>query len=72
MAITRQLVEVRVNFASDGTPLVRASGIISDDVEGTVTGKDQIMAQAAVVNAAIVLRDAVMTVAANAGKPLTL
>lgn len=71
MAITRKLREILISFDAAGNPAVTVTGLISDDVEGTSTGKAQSMAQAPVIAEAVALRDAVMTVAANAGKPLT-
>jgi hypothetical protein len=71
MAITRRLDNIIVTFDSQGNPTVVGTGVISDDSEGTQVGKAQAFGQNAVVTAATQLRDAVLTVAQNAGKPLT-
>lgn len=71
MAITRKLNEISLTFDATGNPAVVVTGIVTDTDEGTAAGARRDMAQAAVVAAAVQLRDAVLTVAANAGKPLT-
>jgi len=71
MAITRKLVEIQLNFAGSNIPIIQVTALVSDDVEGTATGASRILAQPAVVSAANALRDAVVTVAANAGLPVT-
>lgn len=72
MPITRKLSEISVGFLPDGSPVVRVSGVITDTDENTVTGRSQTMQAATVVAEAVLLRDAVLAVAAAAGKPLTL
>ena len=73
MAITRKLHTISVSFTEDGSGNVNvvATGIITDTSEGTSGPAARAFAQPAVVAAAQGLRDAVLTVAANAGKPLT-
>jgi hypothetical protein len=72
MAITRKLVEIQVNIIdAAGTTSTQVTAVVSDDSEGTTTGAVKLLAAPAVVNAANALRDAVVSVAANAGKPVT-
>lgn len=71
MAITRRLNDIVLTFDSLGNPTVLVTGVITDDVENTSTGAVRNMVAPAVLAAAATLRDAVMTVAANAGKPLS-
>lgn len=72
MAITRTLSDIRLRITpASGDVTVVVSGVISDSVEDTSTDRQRIMLAPAVVNAAVALRDAVLTVAAAAGKPMT-
>ena len=71
MAITRKLNEINLRFDGAGNPSVTATGIVSDDAENTSTGVARSMNAPAVIAAAEQLRDAVLQVAQNAGKPLT-
>lgn len=67
----RTLREVTLTFDKDGAPSVTVTGIAEDLDEGTSTGVARVMVAPAVVNAAVALRDVILTVAAAAGKPLT-
>ena len=68
--ITRTLIQIMVGFADDGTPSVLASAVVQDDSEGTASSTVKPMNNSAVKTAATALRDAVIAVAANAGKPV--
>lgn len=67
----RTLREVTLTFDKDGVPSVTVTGIAEDLDEGTSTGVARVMVAPVVVNAAVALRDAIIAVAAAAGKPLT-
>jgi hypothetical protein len=72
MALTRKLVEIQVNILdATGTTSTQVTALVTDDSEGTATGAVKIINAATVVNAANALRDAIVQVAANAGKPIT-
>lgn len=70
--ITRNLFQIVVTFKQDATPVVSAVAMVTDDSEGTQTGAAKVLNAPSVVSAATTLRDAVMTLAANAGKPVTI
>jgi hypothetical protein len=74
MAITRKLLSITVDMdamAADGTFLVTARALTTDDVEGTTAPAERRFAAPVVRQAAQSLIDAIMTLAANAGKPIT-
>lgn len=71
MPVTRKLTEISVQFSGSNTPTVIVSASVADDSEGTATGIQREMAQQAIMNAAVSLRDAVMQIATNQSKPLT-
>lgn len=72
MAITRRLDSVSISFKADGTPMIAVQAVITDDAEGTQSGAEKRLNQAAIVDLATQLRDAILQAAANAGKPLTV
>lgn len=71
MAITRKLNEITLNFDREGNPTVLVTAIVTDTDEGTNSGAARILQAPAVLTAATALRDACLTLAANAGKPLS-
>lgn len=72
MAITRRLDSIGISFKADGTPMVVAQAVISDDSEGTQSGAEKRLNQAAIITIAAQLRDAILQAASAAGKPLTV
>lgn len=71
MTVTRRINDISITFDGMGAPTVIVTGLVIDDVEDTSAGVNRRMIAPAVLTAAAALRDAVLTVAANAGKPLT-
>lgn len=72
MAITRQFTEITIRLAkSTGEPTVTASAFVTDSDEGSASGAQKIMSGPAVLSLAAQLRDQIMQVASNAGKPLS-
>lgn len=69
--ITREMVSINISFDSAGTPLVTVNAVVSDTDEQTSSGMTKVLKQAAITTQATQLRDAVLTLAQNAGKPLT-
>ena len=70
MAISRRLHKIEVQFTGNGTPVVRVLAIVTDDEENTSTGASRLIGAPTVINAAAALRDALIEVAAAAGKPI--
>lgn len=71
MAITRKLVEVKLNFDEAGAVTITAFAIVSDDAEGTSTGAQKIFKGPQITAAAEALRDQVIQQFGNQGKPVT-
>jgi hypothetical protein len=72
VAITRQLLEVRVNFLNQqGDVSVGANAVVTDTDEGTTSGAPKKFNAPQVVAAAEALRDAVVQQYAQQGKPVT-
>lgn len=71
MAITRKLVQISLAYQGSDVATITVTAIVSDDAENTATGVARVLTAPAVVTAANALRDAVVTAAANAGKPVT-
>lgn len=72
VAITRLFEGVGIQFLGDGTMRVVASATVIDDSEQSASTVSRVLNNPTVIAAAAQLRDAVMTLAANLGKPLTL
>lgn len=70
--ITRKFLAVQISIL-DATGLVKVESdeIVTDDVEGTATGRRKVWNAPAVKAAAETLRDAVKAQAEQQGKPLT-
>lgn len=71
MAITRKLVDVLVTFDATGVVKVESDEIVTDDAEGTQSGRRKNWNAPAVKAAAEALRDAVKAQAEQQGKPMT-
>lgn len=72
MAITRQLIEIRITFTdSTGAVAVNANAIVNDDSEGTSTGSPKKFNAPQVVAAAEALRDEIVQQYAQQEKPVT-
>jgi hypothetical protein len=74
MAITRKLLGIEIGMdamAADGTFIVTARALVTDDVEGTSNPASKVFNAPAVRQAAQTLLDTITTLATNAGKPIT-
>lgn len=72
MAVTRKFLDAIVTNLPGGLVKVESDELVTDDVEGSTSGRRKNWNAPAVLAAGLALRDAILAQAEQQGKPMTL